>query len=125
MIGQRLRQLRLARGLSLESLAAKTGGIVTKQALSKYEKGKAQPNPLVLNKVAAALGVKAAYLCTEPSVRIEFVAYRKGSGLLRREQANVESLVRQSLEDRIRLQEIIGENSVAQLAVKSEAVRSL
>ena len=35
MICQRLKQLRLARGLSLDALAAEMGGIVTKQALSK------------------------------------------------------------------------------------------
>jgi transcriptional regulator with XRE-family HTH domain len=123
MIGKRLKQLRLARGLSLEGLAAATGGLVTKQSLSKYEKGKAQPSPVVLNKMAEALGVRAAYLCTEPSVRIDFIAYRKGSGLLRREQAKVESLVRQSLEDRIRLKEIIGQTHGVDLPVKSH-VRS-
>ena len=125
MIGPRLRQLRLARGLSLEGLAAATGGIVTKQAFSKYEKGKAQPTPVVLNKIAAALGVKSAYLCSEPSVRVEFIAYRKGSGLLKREQAKVESLVRQSLEDRIRLQEVIGQAHGADLPVKSQPIGSL
>ena len=124
MISKRLKQLRLARGLSLEGLAAATGGIVTKQSLSKYEKGKAQPSPVVLNKMAKALGVKAAYLWTEPSVRIDFIAYRKGSGLLKREQAKVESLVRQSLEDRSRLQEIIGQTRGVDLPVKSH-VRSL
>ena len=125
MIGQRLRQLRLARGLSLEGLAAATGGIVTKQALSKYEMAKAQPSPVVLNRMAAALGVKAAYLYTEPSVRIAFIAYRKGSGLLKREQEKVESLVRQSIEDRIRLQELIGQTNGADLPVKSQTVNSL
>ena len=125
MIGQRLRQLRLARGLSLEGLAAATGGIVTKQALSKYEKGKARPTPVVLNRMAAALGVKAAYLYAEPSIRIEFIAYRKGSGLLKREQEKVESLVRQSLEDRIRLQELIGQTYGADLPVKAQVVNSL
>jgi len=119
MIGKRLKQLRLARGLSLEGLAASTGGIVTKQSLSKYEKGKSKPTAVVVNKIAEALRVKAAYLCTEPSVSINFIAYRKGSGLLKREQAKVESLVRQSLEDRIRVQEIIGQTYGVDLPVKS------
>jgi transcriptional regulator with XRE-family HTH domain len=125
MISQRLRQLRLARGLSLEGLAAATGGIVTKQALSKYEMAKAQPTPVVLNRMAAALGVKAAYLHAKPSVRIEFIAYRKGSGLLKREQEKVENLVRQSIEDRIQLQELIGQTNVADLPVQSQTVNSI
>jgi transcriptional regulator with XRE-family HTH domain len=125
MIAQRLRQLRLARGLSLEGLAAATGGIVTKQAISKYENGKSNPTPVVLNRMAATLGVKAAHLCSEPSVRIEFIAYRKGSGLLKREQESVESLVRQSLEERIRLQELIGQDYRTDLPVKSQNVVSV
>jgi transcriptional regulator with XRE-family HTH domain/Zn-dependent peptidase ImmA (M78 family) len=125
MIGQRLRQLRLARGLSLEDLSAAIGGIVTKQALSKYEKGKAQPSPVVLNKMASALGVKSAYLLTEPFVRIEFIAYRKGSGLLKRDQQKVESLVRHSLEDRLRLKEIIGQAYGTDLPVKALEIASL
>ena len=35
MLADRLRHVRLARGFSLEALAATMGGIVTKQALSK------------------------------------------------------------------------------------------
>ena len=43
MISKRLKQLRLARGLSLDALVAQMGGLVTKQALSKYELDKAKP----------------------------------------------------------------------------------
>ena len=39
MLGTRLRQARLAAGLSLEGLAAKLEHPISKQALSKYEKG--------------------------------------------------------------------------------------
>ncbi|MFA4846505.1 MAG: helix-turn-helix transcriptional regulator, partial [Patescibacteria group bacterium] len=70
MSGQRIKQLRMARGLSLEELATELGGIVTKQALSKYENDKAKPSLVVLNKLAATLGVKAAHLWEEPSVRV-------------------------------------------------------
>ena len=65
MIGKRLQQLRLSRCLSLESLAAKMGGIVTKQALSKYELGKANPSPYILSKLAEALGTNASYFFTD------------------------------------------------------------
>ncbi|RPJ55289.1 MAG: helix-turn-helix domain-containing protein [Dehalococcoidia bacterium] len=106
MVG-RLKQLRLARRLSLEGLAAEMGGIVTKQALSKYELGLSKPSAVVLNRLAGALGVKAVYLWSEPSVDCRFIAYRKGSGLAKGEQQRVESVVCQMLEDRVRLQEMI------------------
>ena len=106
MFDRRLKQLRLARGLSLEELAARTGGIVTKQALSKYERGKMRPSAAVLNKLAEALNTKAATLYTEPSVSIEIVAYRKAARLPKKELTRIEAYVTNALEERIRLQEL-------------------
>lgn len=123
MIGQRLRQLRLARALSLDALAAAIGGAVTKQALSKYEKGTARPSPVVLNKLAEALGVKAAYLWSEPGIEVQFVAYRKGSALSKSEQIRVQALVTEGLETRVRLQELLGYADEVSLPVQSIRIR--
>jgi transcriptional regulator with XRE-family HTH domain len=109
MIGERLTQLRLARNLTLDELAAQIGGIVTKQALSKYEQNQAQPSPLVLTKLSAALGVKANYFLSSSQITVKFVAYRKATSLLQREKARVESVVSQCLEDRVRIQTLIGQ----------------
>jgi Zn-dependent peptidase ImmA (M78 family)/DNA-binding XRE family transcriptional regulator len=106
MFSQRIKQLRLARGMSLEALSAEMGGVVSKQALQKYEKGKARPSPTVLVRLAAALGVKAAYLWAEPTVQVQFVGFRKRSRLPKREQERVESVIARTLEQRIRLQEL-------------------
>jgi len=125
MNAKRLKQLRLARGLSLDALAAEMGGIITKQALSKYELGKASPSPVVLNKLAAALGIKAAHLWSEPPFSVKFIAYRKGSGLLKGEQKRVESLVIQSLEDRIRLQDLTQQINGASLPIQELNVRKV
>lgn len=123
MIGQRLRQLRLARGLSLDALAAAIGGAVTKQALSKYEQGSARPSPVVLNKLAEALGVKAAYLWSEPGVEVEFVAYRRASALPKGEQLRVQALVTEGLETRVRLQDLLGHTDDVVLPVRSIQIR--
>ncbi|OGT34789.1 MAG: hypothetical protein A2W28_10935 [Gammaproteobacteria bacterium RBG_16_51_14] len=125
MNAKRLKQLRLARGLSLDALAAQMGGIITKQALSKYELGKATPSPIVLNKLAAALGIKAVDLWSEPSFSVKFIAYRKGSGLLKGEQKRVESVVIQSLEDRIRLQDLTQQTSGTSIPVQELNVRKI
>lgn len=106
MISQRLKQLRQARGLSLQSLAAAMGGIVTKQALSKYEQGKARPSPVVLNKIAETLSVKSAHLWSKPTVHVQLIAYRKLSSLPKKEQARVEGSVRHALEERVRIQDL-------------------
>lgn len=119
MISQRLRQLRLARGLSLEALAARMGGIITKQALSKYENGKAQPSMPVLTKLAAALGVKSAYLWIEPPFSVQVAAYRRSAALAKKEGERVENLLKVALEDRVRLQELTQQGPPAELPIKA------
>ncbi|MBI4833019.1 MAG: helix-turn-helix transcriptional regulator, partial [Candidatus Lindowbacteria bacterium] len=57
MIGERIRQTRMARGLSMDELALRMGHFVTKQAISKYETGKVTPNPETLIRISKALGV--------------------------------------------------------------------
>lgn len=51
----RLRAARLRAGLSLEDLAQKLGGIVTRQAIAKYEKGLISPSPEVLEHLLQVL----------------------------------------------------------------------
>ena len=110
MIGERLIQLRLAQNLTLDALAEKMGGIITKQALSKYEQNQAQPSPIVLAKLSAALGVKANYLLTPSNISVEFIAYRKLTSLPEREKARVKNVVTQCLEDRVKVQTLIGQS---------------
>jgi len=125
MIGERLTQLRLARNLTLDALSAKMGGIVTKQALSKYELDQAQPSPLVLTKLSAALGVKASYFLSQCQIRVEFIAYRKKLSLTEREKTRVKSVVTQCLEDRIRVQTLVGQTKTDVLPWNKLAISSL
>ncbi len=55
--GSRLRTARKMAGLSLEDLAERTGRVVTRQALSKYEKGRMSPSPAVFERISDALGL--------------------------------------------------------------------
>jgi Zn-dependent peptidase ImmA (M78 family)/transcriptional regulator with XRE-family HTH domain len=110
MIGERLTQLRLAQNLTLDSLSEKMGGIVTKQALSKYEQNQAQPSPLVLTKLSAALGVKANFLLTPLEIQVKFLAYRSATSLPERERQRVKSVITQCLEDRIWVQTMVGQS---------------
>src|SRR5215472_16623807 len=83
----RIKQLRLAKGMSLDDLAASMGAIVTKQAISKYENNLAKPTHKVAARLANALGVPPLELWREPSVTIKFVAYRKRASLTKTHQA--------------------------------------
>ncbi|HEB87023.1 MAG TPA: helix-turn-helix domain-containing protein [Gammaproteobacteria bacterium] len=125
MISARLKQLRLARGWSQDDLVAQIGGLVTKASISKYETGKAVPSSIVLNKLAKSLGVKSVQLWGEPKVDIEFIAYRKSSGLSKREQIKTENLVRQALEDRVYLQTTVYAGQTCDCPVMQFPVRKL
>lgn len=125
MIGKRLQQLRLARNISLEALSVKMGGIVTKQAISKYENDKANPTPTVLTRLASALDVNASYFLKEPNIEIKFLAYRKNSQLLDRESARIENLTKCELENRIEVLNLIDRDQVHNVPIGSYAINSI
>ena len=111
MLGMRLRKARLAAGLSLEGLAARLERPVTKQALSKYERGISEPPLSRIEELATALNVKASTLLTESAVKIRWVAYRKLARLSKSRQEKIGAVAAQRLEDEMYLRELfrIGE----------------
>ena len=125
MLGQRIKQFRLAKNYSLDELVAATGGIVSKVALSKYERDIIKPSNKVLTAIAKALNVKTINLALQPTVKVDFVAYRKGSCLSKKEQSNVESLVSSKLEDRVKIQDLLFSSSKPNLPVQHYKVQSI
>jgi len=66
-IAARVRELRAARGLSLDGLAAKSG--VSRSMISLIERGEASPTAVVLEKLAGGLGAMLATLFDAPPAR--------------------------------------------------------
>ena len=112
MIGRRLRVARAAAGLSLRGLAARIGGRVTAQAISKYERGKSVPGSRVLIALADALGVSVDHLTGDPEVIVEAIAFRKKKITSRREEAHVEGQVVHLLERYLTVETLLGLPSV-------------
>ena len=93
-IADRVRELRAEQGLSLDGLAGKSR--VSRSMLSLIERGESSPTAVVLEKIAAALGVTLASLfdapASAPPANAEPIARRKdqpqwrdpASGYLRR-----------------------------------------
>jgi Zn-dependent peptidase ImmA (M78 family)/DNA-binding XRE family transcriptional regulator len=79
MIGDQIKQARIAAGLSLRQLAEKTKNYVSAQVIHKYEAGKSTPGSDVLIHLAKALGVKVEYFFRPDSVQVTLSepAYRK------------------------------------------------
>ena len=81
VFAKRLKQARILKKMSMDKLVQLSNGIVSKQAISKYESGKMKPNSSVLISLAMALGVDVDYFFRPFSFDIdEFkVSFRKKS----------------------------------------------
>ena len=64
-IAERVRELRAAQGLSLDAVATKSG--VSRSMISLIERGESSPTAVVLEKLAAGLGVMLASLFDAPA----------------------------------------------------------
>src|SRR5438874_7435797 len=64
-IAERVRELRAAQGLSLDALASKSG--VSRSMISLIERGESSPTAVVLERLAAGLGVMLASLFDAPA----------------------------------------------------------
>ena len=124
MLARRLKQLRQAKGYTLDELAAATGGLITKQAISKYELGKSNPSPAILTKLADVLGVKGSDLLFEPDYQIQLIAFRRSPRMSTTAREGVEARVVLQFEDRLRLQTLLGIQTET-LPVRAIAVNSM
>src|SRR6059058_5934983 len=66
-IAEQVRGLRTGQGLSLDALAGKSG--VSRSMISLIERGESSPTAVVLEKLAAALGVTLAALFDAPAAQ--------------------------------------------------------
>ena len=70
-IALRVKAMRLAKNLSLENMAIKSG--VSRSMISLIERGESSPTAVVLDKLAAAVGVALATLFEEPDAVLQSV----------------------------------------------------
>lgn len=81
IFAKRLKSARSLAGLSQDELVDRIGGIVSKNAISKYEKGEMMADGKVLIALANALDVKTDYFFRPFTVEIEQIEFRKKSKL--------------------------------------------
>lgn len=108
VFAHRLRQARLAAGLSLDQLARRLRRPLTKQALSKFEAGKAKPAMTTLADLSEALGVGAAWFMSQPEVRVRWIGYRKHSRLPKGKQDSITAVATKRIEGELRLRALFG-----------------
>jgi len=110
MIGRRLKVARASAGLSLRELAARMEGVVSPQAIGKYERNEDMPGSRALMALASALGVSEGYLLSDEELVLEGVDFRKKTSA--KEEATVEALTIQMLERYLAIEDLLQLKSV-------------
>ncbi len=122
--GNRLRLARKMAGLSMEDLVNKSEGVVSKQAISKYEKGIMKPSSDVLIRLATALGVKPEYFYHHSKIELSRIQFRKRSKLPAKIIESLKQRTIDFLERYIELENILGVhekfiNPLTDISIKS------
>ncbi|MHB8995210.1 MAG: helix-turn-helix domain-containing protein [Armatimonadota bacterium] len=95
-MGERIKQARIAAGLSLRELAERIG--LSAMAISKYEHGQMSPGSDVLIRLGNAVGVKVGYFHRPLQVEVHCPAYRKHSRVTKKAQGMIEGRIKEFLE---------------------------
>lgn len=107
--GKRLALARKMAGLSYQGLADKLNGLVTKQALHKYEQGSMMPDSDKLIAFANALQVPVDFFYREDAVQLEEVDFRKRKALTATHESAIKSTVRDRIGRYIELERIVND----------------
>ena len=114
MFSERLRLARKRSGLSLRALSSAMDGLVSAQAIGKYERAEMMPSSTVAIALADALEVTPSYLLSPSSVSLESVEFRKLSSTRARERAAVEAEVLDHVDRYLQVEEILGIDTTGQ-----------
>lgn len=124
IFAQRLKQARILQKMSMDQLAAKIGGLVSKQAISKYEAAKMMPNSTVLIALATALDVDADYFFRPFTFDLENfqVSFRKKSNTSAKDVSALKVRIQDEVERYLEVEEILGKEKVQILPIEGESL---
>lgn len=107
MIGNRLKRAREAMGFSLRELEAAINGLVSAQAIGKYERDEMMPSSTVLLALAKALKVRPDYLLATREIELTGIDFRKAPHTGAKEERAVEAAVLDRVERYLELEELL------------------
>ena len=122
----RLKAARKINKLSLQGLADKLKGLVSKQALHKYEQEKMLPDSSVLIALAKALDLDLDYFSRSLMVELPEVDFRKRAKLRKKEIDRIKEISRDQLERYLQIESFLGldqgfQNPLDELVIRSTA----
>lgn len=112
VFAQRLKQARILKKMSMDQLVSNIGGVISKQAISKYEAAKMMPNSSVLVALAAALGVDADYFFRPFTFDLNGfdVSFRKKSDTSVKDVNALKVQIQDEVERYLEIEEILGKD---------------
>jgi len=124
IVAKRIKSARTLAGLSLRELSQKMEGIVSHNAITKYENGLMMPDSKVLLALAKALDVKIDYFFRPYNVTIESVEFRKKSKLSIKNSNAIHQKVSDDVEKYIELEGFLNISSEFQKPVNHIKIHS-
>lgn len=103
----RLKQARIARGLSLRELSEAMNHAVSHVSLAKYEEGAMKPSGEVVSALCSALGVSPDALFRTRTVNVAKVSFRKRKTFGEKEAAALVERIRAYLENYLEAEDIL------------------
>lgn len=112
VFAQRLKQARILKKISMDQLVNLIGGMVSKQAISKYESAKMLPNSSVLIALATALDVDLDYFYRPFTFDLsQFeVSFRKKSNTTAKDVNALKVKIQDQVERYLEVKEILGKD---------------
>lgn len=107
MIGNRLKLAREASGLSLRDLEAVIHGLVSAQAIGKYERNEMMPGSNVMLALSKALQVTPEYLLNTGEIELAGIDFRKDPHTSTKEERAVEAIILDQVERYLELEELL------------------
>ena len=127
VFAKRLRQARIKEKLSMDALCEKVEGVVSKQAISKYEAAKMMPSSPVLIALSEALKVNLDYFFQPFKFDVEKmqISFRKKSSVRSKDIAALKIRIQEETEHYLEIEEILGKEASIYNKVESGMVLSL
>jgi len=124
IFAHRVKSARKMAGFSQQNLADKLNNIISKQAISKYEKGEMLPDSQVLLNLADVLNVKPDYFFRKPVVNLSEIEFRKKSKLSIKEENSIKEKTIDFLERYLELENLLGIDEPFKIPVKNKIISS-
>jgi Zn-dependent peptidase ImmA (M78 family)/DNA-binding XRE family transcriptional regulator len=116
MMGERIKQARMALGLSTHALAERAG--VSAQAISKYERNMDTPSSSVLMRLSKALNVRIEYFFRDQTISLSATSFRKHAALSCKEEKAILFSMKEWLERYLDIEDLFPQGYSFQLPLE-------